>query len=231
MSEKFHPLIIEPEATYRIRLKQAMNVTGLFNPPHFCRSFSEARQMLNSSMLCDVIFISQRVNADGLAAFLAFLPDSHSGRECAIIGMEHSSNKSKSAVAGKMIDGIHGILFEPYSVQDVTEMAKLAARVRFAHLQTKEKTAVRLLLADSLLQVDKIALGQMRGTSVEREVSKLQEMCAPLARLKTISPHIYRDIASVTFAEAPIPPSTISYQPYGGVSERLQQKLSKKQGD
>ncbi len=225
---KLKAVVIETDSRARIKLKQAMAICGSFTSPVFCRDFTEGSAVINAGSDYDVVFIAERAGPEHVAAFLEKARQSPYSKHAAYVIIQDASQKTRALVGEKVLDGIHAFLYEPYSVDDVISIARIAGQVKLSHLRAREKAAVTLVLKDSMIQIDKIALLQIRGNPVERELERLDKMCASLDKAKTLTPDLFGEAATAAFAQAPRPQSSVEYQEYGGVSRRVQAKLDEK---
>src|SRR5690606_25750258 len=138
-----------------------------------------------------------------------------------------TKDQESTTVTQNVLIGADGMLFEPYSVDQLVEITELAARVKRERSQERERAALKFLLNDIMHQIDLIAYLKSNGYDVGRGQRKFKQMCAVLDSLEESSREVYFDLAVQMFADAPFP-RHIYQKSYAGASSRVKKKMETK---
>jgi len=226
---KFNAIIVDPNLDSRMRLKQATAAVPQFGEVAQNSTLQEAIQRLDAfQQRCDVIFISYRFEQAEVAKFVAEAKKTKYGQDAAYVLVLKSKDQDNTTVAETMLQGVDGFLFEPYSVDTMLEMTRLATRVRCEREAAREKLAVSLMMGDIIKQLDFVAFLKASGVSVSRSLQKLREMCVHLQAMPEDTREQRWQIMIDHFIEAKPPPKGLQIKSYTGVSSRVRAKMEEK---
>lgn len=224
--EKYDALICDPDITSRVRLKTATTAVPRFGRIGHCGSLAEANEALMGQLPFNVVFVSNRIPQEEITDFIKKGRQTPQGEDAAFIVMLASTAQDSSTVAENVMIGADGFLFEPYSVDSLTEITMLAAKIKRDRCRAREAAALTLVINDAINQVDLIAQLKRRGMDLGPNMKKFREMCAIFRNLNQESFQNYATIAVDKFQAAPLP--VIGKKKYSGVSDRVKKLLEEK---
>lgn len=219
-------LILDPDPESRNRLKQMAMVLPVVASGRVAFNVSEALRMLGEAHPVDIVFFSQAV-PNG-PEFVREAKKTTRGKDCAYVIVKRRKGEAGAEAAQSVLEGVDGFIAEPFSVEDLTRVTDLALRMKVVQLGMREEAAMRVILEDSMEQVDKIALSRMRGEETVSGLKKLASLCAKLTQFSSFSLEKYFKLAKSAFVEATPPSESIELQAYGGVSKRVQQAIERR---
>jgi DNA-binding NarL/FixJ family response regulator len=226
--QKYDALLVDPDIQSRMRLKQATTAVTNFGKVLQVGSFKEAQDKLRATTNCDVVFISYKLDMPDITGFVKAAKETPQARDAAYILVLGGKDQDSSTVATSVISGFDGMLFEPYSVDNLLEITEIAARVRKERSRAREEAAIRLLVSDLMNQLDFVAyLKKSQGDS-GRVLKKFKETCAVLKTLSPESLAIYSSLAVDMFEQAPLPKKVFQRKNYSGASSRVKKKMEDK---
>lgn len=227
--QRFDIYIIDPDLDARMRLKQATTLVSNFGQVYQASKLRECLEKVqNLSGQLHVIFISGRIDKEETIGFIQSAKQITSTQDAAFVMVKSSADKQSASVAESVLGGADGLLFEPFSVDQLNEITHIAARVRRERSNAREEAALKFLLSDVINQIDQLAYLKAMEYETGPTFSKLKEMCAVFKTLQGDSVDIYKKLVVDTFEEAPLPKLVFQRKKYGGVSSRVQKRMEKK---
>ena len=227
--ETFDALVIDSDLDARMRLKQAMSSVAAFKSGAQYGKLNEALMRLESSPVpIGVIFISFRFDTEETMKFISKAREITSSQDAAFIHVKRSEDQQSTAVAASVLNGADGLLFEPFSVDQLVEITILASRVKKERSTAREEGALKFLLTDVLGQIDQLAFLKSCDYETGPTLKKLKDSCAVFHTLTPESKLIYLNIVSDVFETAPLPKVEFQKKKYGGVSSRVAKRMEKK---
>lgn len=226
---KYDAFIINPDIDTRMRLKQATTSVIEFGKVFQLNTLDDALERLdNPEDHCDVVFISHCFSKDEVSVFIQQAKDTKWGQDCAYIMVLKNEQQESDQVAANVLVGADGLLFEPYSVEYLVEITKLAAKVKLDRSQDREKAALSFLIKDVMNQIDLISFLRSRGYDVGRGIKKFKQMCKVFHDLEGESKETYMGLAIKMFEDAPLPKKLFQQKSYAGASARVRKKMEQK---
>jgi DNA-binding NarL/FixJ family response regulator len=227
---KYNCIIVEPDMSSRMKLKQAAaQVTdfGVVTPMGTLQDGISALE--NGERAIDVVFVSARFESSDISQFIQQAKKARLGEDAAYVMIMKAQPQGNASLAENMIIGGDSVLCEPYSVDSLVEITRLAARVKKERQGAREKIAINLLINDIINQVDVVAHLKSAGCELGTSVKKLREMCGVLGNLTPEMRDYYYETAANSFAEAKVPPkAAATSKKYVGVSSRVRKKIGDK---
>lgn len=226
-SEKFDAVIVDPEAASRMRLKQATASVVQFGKVQQVSDAGEAIGRLSTRERCDIVFVSYKIPNEDFKEIVKRGKANPAGQDAAYILVLPPKDQQSTTIASNMLSGADGMLFEPYSVDALVDIARVATNVRKERSDTREKAAIGVLVHDMIKQLDMVALALTHGTEAGITQKKFRDACN---FLKTLSPETlpcYYEVARESFVNA-IPAKLPDKLQYKGASSRVKNKVSSK---
>jgi DNA-binding NarL/FixJ family response regulator len=210
---KYDAIIIDSDIETRMRLKQATTAVVDFGKVQQLGDAWEAIAKLKGKERCDVVFISSRLGKEDTTNFIRDAKSTPQGQDAAYV-LVLKGEQDSGTVAHNVMLGADGFLVEPYSVDQLTEITALAARVRRERSQAREEAALRFLLSDIM--------------KVGRSTRKFKDLCGVLLSLQGDSRELYYQVAIDMFESAPPPRRIVQAKRYSGASSRVKKQIEDK---
>lgn len=225
-TEKYSVWVVDNDMQARMRLKTATSSVATFGQVKLLNTMDEAVKALENSNHVDIVFVARRFGQDVITQFVRKCKETQGGRDSAYVLVLKTDDQDSNTVAQNVLIGADGFLLEPYSVDNLVEIAQLAARVKRERSLEREQTALKFLVDDVIKQIDRVAFIKSCGFDVGRNLKKLKEMCQVFNDLQSESQEVYFEIAIEQFINAPLPP--VPDKNYKGVSERVRKRMEAK---
>ena len=226
--QKFDAIIIDSDIDTRMRLKQVCASVVNFGKVHPLGSLHEGIGKLKADQRIDVVFISTRIGQENVAGFIKEGKTTPQGQDSAYILVLPMAKSDGASVATSMIGGADGMLFEPYSVDQLVEISLLAAKVRKERSGAREEAALKFLLADIMHQIDLIAYSKSCGYETGQAMKHFKQVCSVLTTLEGESKIRYYGLMVDAFEAAPMAQGLYDRKKYGGASSRVKKKMAEK---
>lgn len=226
-----HCLILDPDNQARRRLRQAMSHVNNFENLDQAASLKEAKETLELLRACDVVFISCQFTQNEIQEFIKVAKTLPSGQDAAYVLVESSADNENAAKESALLLGADGVLFSPFSVDKLVEIATLASMVRKMRWEEREKLGMGTLIDQLMKKVDLVASFQSVGYDAEKAKKALQETVKILNGREPESLSCYYQVAIDKFEEAEIPKPLPERKCYKGTSSRVKTRLQNKMVD
>jgi response regulator RpfG family c-di-GMP phosphodiesterase len=223
-SDRFNILIVDPDPKSRSTLKDAALSLTSFNKVLFSKNIEEALQFGSGVDQIDVVTLSYRLTMEEISDFIKEVKKTSGGKRWAFITVLKSSDQQNEVIAENMLNGIDGFLFEPYSADNLREMAEVTAKVKFKNEQARLKGALEMYIREVSIHLDAVAFyaAQQRPSVIAK--NKLTESCTKLKKFTKENWDIYTSVLSDVLTNV-LPPEGIQYQ---GVSRRVRERMKAK---
>ena len=210
-----------------------MRATSLFPTVHVANSLQEADLRLSEERI-DIVFIAMREDRDVINRFIKRLKQELAGRDAAYVLLLEGRRNSVE-IARTLVDGADALLLEPYSVESLQTISRLAekmkkersrVRMQATLLQVRMQGALRLLVREIAAQLGQVARLQKSGASGLVSRGVLQEMCSVLGELDPETRSLYFEVLLDIFPEIPATHCSVHVPTYHGISQRVRSNYS-----
>ncbi|MFN8389931.1 MAG: hypothetical protein U0136_06550 [Bdellovibrionota bacterium] len=142
-------LLVTSKNQLRTSFRQLLaNIEGLGSPLSV-GTMSQAKEQLAFERKFRFVFISNEFSDEDCAEFIAKARAGEDPEEKTVFVLIFSGQvQDPELVANRMIAGFHGFLCEPFTLESVTEMAALSAKVSQQQTLIRMKAATGILLSD-----------------------------------------------------------------------------------
>ena len=211
-------LVINPDLDSRIRLKQAFNLIPQFKVVKVVSTLTEAFERLFSGESFGSLFVSTMFGKPVISEFIRRSKGTTGGRECAYI-LTFPGSPVKRTVTESTACGADGILMEPFSVDSLQKIYRIAVRVKRSYVAARQKQGLKHLLEDAADTIDHHAflLSRFPDAPVPGAALKLQKALEQVAQS---AEDAYIEALEEVFSTMSKPRKPA----YRGASRRLQKK-------
>ncbi|NMC62877.1 MAG: hypothetical protein GYA55_06870 [SAR324 cluster bacterium] len=225
---KYHGVIVDPIMDTRMRLKQATQSVQDFGSTLNASSCDEALHILEGDQIVDVVFVTGRIPQQEFAEFVVEAKKTKQGQDSAYVLVLKSQTDSQSELASAMMAGADGILCEPYSVEQLVEITKLAARVRKERSDARERAAIGMIIDDVITQLDLVSFLKACGCEPGTSIKALRDLGDRIAMISSEHHEAYFEIIEEKMKDLPPPKKAFQTKVYGGASSRVRQQMEKR---
>ncbi len=231
MQEKqvFHALGVDPDTSSRMRLKQATLAVPLFRDVGLFSHINEAFNKLEAAgSEYDVLFVSERLPENEVAHFVSQAKTFERSRDAAIVLLIAGSSATDSNAAQKLLEGFDGCLVEPYSVDALTEITRLAAVVKRRNWQDRQRVVINFLIQDIIKRIDRLAYIKQCQARIGEVLAQFRKTCAAFSEFDEFCLSEYFNAAADAFAKTAPYQGVPGYAEYKGVSTRIKKRMLEK---
>lgn len=225
MSKSYYAVVIDGNPVTRARLREAASAVYLFEKVEQATQLTEGLKILTERAKVDLVLMSNQFGQEEIGEFIESAKKTRTGEDSAYVIVMKGSEANNVNVASSMFIGAHSLLFEPFSVDQLTEITKLADEIRATNTGARKRAALQLLIQNLMTEFDKITVYLARGLNIEKAIKKFQASCAVLRKFDQESFDLYFSLAMNCFEEAKPPSDAVAYN---GVSKRLREKMENK---
>jgi response regulator RpfG family c-di-GMP phosphodiesterase len=220
--------IVDSDVEKKMRLKQATTPVTLFKQTLLFNNLEEALSKLDLDDGGDIIFLSTRFPESDVASFISRAKQTKRGSDSTFVMMLGAKDYQSPKLPEYMLLGIDGFLFEPYSVDGLTDTANLAIKIKQERRETREKLAITVLVKDVMKQIDAIALTKRLGLGSTKIAARLEALGGSIKRLPGESMQGYFNVLVEEMLTAPLPEKLAQMESYKGASSRVKKVIEKK---
>lgn len=222
--KRFVPIVIEPNSFKQAYLYQAIRSEPSFIRLKGFKNIESSLKHLRSSEPADVVIVSYEFTQYVINQFIKAAKESKGGKEAAYVLFAPMDENSREHIALSMMEGMDGVLFAPFSVESVREVALVAERVRKKFEMERKKAALMLLIPNVTNAIDDVARAMIEDKNVIPAKKRLMKSLESIAPLKKDLMNDYYERLFELFDQAkPRPPDNLAYM---GASKRLKKKLN-----
>jgi len=124
------------------------------------------------------------------------------------------------------VDGADAILLEPYSVESLHTISRLAEKMKKERSRVRLQVPLRLLVREIAAQLSQLARLEKSGATASLSRGVLQEMCSVLGELDPETRSLYFEVILDVFPELPAIHCSMHVPTYRGVSQRVRSNYS-----
>ena len=224
MEHEYCALIVDGNLEHRARLRLAMRASLLFPTVHVANSLQEAELHLSEEPI-DIVFIAMREDGDAINRFIKRLKQELAGRDAAYVLLLEGRRNSVE-IARTLVDGADALLLEPYSVESLHTISRLAEKMKKERSRVRMQVPLRLLVREIAAQLGQVARLEKSGASASVSRGVLQEMCSVLGELDPETRSLYFEVILDVFPEIPATHCSVHVGTYRGVSQRVRSNYS-----
>ncbi|MGZ6044018.1 MAG: hypothetical protein ACXWNW_05700 [Isosphaeraceae bacterium] len=163
MEHEYCALIVDGNLEHRARLRLAMRASLLFPTVHVVNSLEEAERCLSEEPI-DIVFIAMREDGEAINRFIKRLKQELAGRDAAYVLLLEGRRNSVE-IARTPVDGADAILLEPYSVESLHTISRLAEKMKKERSRVRLQIPLRLLVREIAAQLSQVARLEKSGAS------------------------------------------------------------------
>ncbi len=220
--------IVDSDVERKLRLKQATTPVQLFKQTLLFNTLEEPIQKMEHDDFCDIVFLSTRFPESEVATFINKAKLTKRGQDSTFVMVLGAKESQSAKLPEYMLLGIDGFLFEPYSVDGLTETANLAMKIKKERRETRERLAMTVMVKDCIKQIDSLSITKKFGMGSSKIAARLETLGGSIKRLPEESMSSYFNVLMEEMINAPIPEKLAQMESYKGASTRVKKTIEKK---
>lgn len=213
-------MVLSPDLESRMRLRQAMSFVPEFGFVRVMSTLSEGLQRLFAGESFGSFFIATLFGHEVARDFIEKSKGTKGGRDAAYI-FTFSGEAKSAELAQDLIHGADGFLVEPFSVESLQKIYRLAVEVKKQRVIDRQKSGMRLIVQDTIEAIDEWAF-ESYETEYKSLPSRLQKLRQTIHSFPEDSHDTYFEILEELFLQIQHP-KIITYR---GPSRRLRKKFN-----
>lgn len=226
---RFNALIIDPDLESRSRLKSACHHEQQSGEPSFrgvyaTGQLSNALLSLQEGRDLDVLFLSHRFSKEESNKFIEDAKQTTVGEDCAYIMVLKPIEQDVTTVASDMLSGSDGFLCEPFSVNDISVIVKIAEKVKRENAINRLRAASGLILNSVIEEIDNRALELKLKGETTRYTKQIRDAFRIFKNLEDVEREAFYLVMISRFEQVPVP-ADLGYK---GASKRVKGQLKSK---
>ena len=131
----------------------------------------------------DLLIVSSDFGLDELGAFFEKVKKFSQCQDMLIVTLLRGPHCTSDAMLKNMLNGVHGSLCEPISVDELATLLEQARKSRTVREERKKLVAAEFILADAIKYVDLIAQRKAKGESYGYKMKSFRRAVSGLALL------------------------------------------------
>lgn len=141
-------LVISPIMETRLPLQQLMERAQIFSAVETIQNLDEARTTLVTNQPFTHIFLSSTFSMPDVAKFIDWAKRRKPDQMLAFVLLLRPGQADSGNVANNMVMGIHGFLFEPFTLESIENVVNLSRTVSQKDSHMRMRAATGLMLTD-----------------------------------------------------------------------------------
>ncbi len=175
--EQLTLLLVDNDIDSRMRLRHAVSTVQAFGEAVQVNNLEDARQRLDSEITkYDVVFLSYEFPRDQLSKLVTQGKNLHGGSDAAYVMLFAGNEDRNKCIAEGLLAGTDGFLFEPFSIEDLVDVTKLAAKVKLQRAAARQMMALDFIVKDFVRLIDVYSRLTMMGCDVTKARARVQRM-------------------------------------------------------
>ena len=226
---QFNALIVDPDLESRSRLKSACHHEQQSGERSFLGVYATSQLNLALNWIqegreIDVVFISHRFTKEETTEFINRSKETTIGEDCAYISVLKPIEQEAAKVAVEIMSGSDGFLCEPFSVNDISVIVKIAEKVKRENAINRLRAASDLILNSVIEEIDTRALELKVRGATSRYTKQIRDAFRIFKNLDEVEREAFYTVMIERFSQVP-PPVEIGYT---GASKRVKGQLKSK---
>lgn len=218
-------LLIDSNVQRRLRLRQACAAVPVLRKLVQCCALDEGiTKASHGEDECHIVFLDNHFGQEAINKFVEQARSVVQTRDAAFI-VVMAVDQAATQVAQHMIQGLDGILDEPFSVESLNQIIQLATAVKHQRSLEREKIGIRLLVNEIAVQFDMVAQLKALGGGAGVSQKTLKETCSALSTLSDEGRKFYFEELCEHFSQLP---AWQSKPVYRGASQRTRARQVKR---
>ncbi len=209
---KYNILVVDSDLERRMRLKAASVSAGCFEDVQLCKDARSAIEKLRYDIDRVIVFIGKLDPNTGAAEFIQEARITTGARDSAFIQILDSNTGSKvTNLAASVLDGVDSVLQEPFSVDALLEVTRLASVVYGHRRQSREEGALLQLIKSMLKLLDKVSVAKKLEDGAGSAMRDLREASNSIRNISTnLIPFYINNLIELTEASS-VPAELVIY--------------------
>jgi len=184
-------LVIEADSERRSRCSQAARENVAFKKVNAISNPREFDTRVSQGHIYDVVFIGASFRLE-LINDVVRVAKAHS-EDCTCILVAGAQQQDALSLASSIMGGVDGFLYEPFSVDGLNQVARIAQELKRVYHERRMKASVKLIVGEMLDTVDDLSFGKMVGRNKSNPSGVMGKLLVAIKELGPEALSIYYD--------------------------------------
>jgi DNA-binding NtrC family response regulator len=202
-------LVIEAESERRARCSQAARENNSFKRISAISNPREFSVRISQGQVYDVVFIGCSVRVEHINDVVR-VAKAHS-EDCTCILVAGAHQQDALTLASTIMGGVDGFLYEPFSVDGLNQVAKIAQELKRVNNERRIKASIQLIIGEMLDTVDDLSFGKLAARRNSDSSGILGKLISTIQQFGNDSmPFYYEELVERSSERrVPIPPTIV----------------------
>jgi DNA-binding response OmpR family regulator len=217
-------LVINTDIDVRMRLTHAFHALADLGEVSQSSTLNEAfAKLTNSRQKPELIFISYQFPMDEITQFLQEASALEGSAQSGFIVIRGSREDKDAVMTSHMMAGADGVLFEPFSTEELVAVTAIASRMKGERRAAREIVTLKFMIREIVKYVDLLACLRASNCDPAETVRRLEEIQGKLRNLDKESLPVYYSLLTdaVTLLPNPQKPAAV----YKGNSKFVRRRM------
>jgi response regulator RpfG family c-di-GMP phosphodiesterase len=231
--EQLRLLLVDKDIDARMRLRHAVSTVQFFGDTVQANNLDDARARLDAHPdNFDLVFLSYEFPREQLSRLVSEGKKLQAGCDAAYVMLYPSHEDRAARVSEGLLAGADGFLFEPYSIDDLVDMSKLAAKIKKKRLVSRQMLSLDFMIKDLIRLVAVYSRLKMMACDTRKAYARLKGVSDAIKSFEPEVQAAYLQSVVETFMLVPVPDPIFEKLKNERIrSVRLRQKLAENLAD
>ncbi len=195
--------VVDPDAAKRTRCIDAARGSGFFKRTIGMVTVQDLLCRCENKEFFDVVFLGNSLAATTISDTVNKLKSLNEDTAC-IVALGTQENGAE-AIATGMLGGVDGFLSEPFSVDMLADIARIAMQLKRQNEDKRNRLAVTLLVKEASKYLDAASVSLFKGLAPGLSLRKLRGVSSKLESLSPEAKDLYYELLEEIFRECSVP--------------------------
>ena len=158
-------LVIDSDLNARTRMKSLLGMVVDPKGLGFANSTRAALAKLETGGSWNCVFLASDIGEGNIHEFIDKALMLPAAMNCYFMLIVKSQHQDSTFVAAQFVKGVNGFLFEPYSVDGLTELLDSAVNSQALSDENRARSSISFLVKDVIHSIDRVAYNEALGRS------------------------------------------------------------------
>jgi response regulator RpfG family c-di-GMP phosphodiesterase len=175
--EQLTLLLVDNDIDSRMRLRHAVSTVQAFGEAVQVNNLEDARLRLDcAATKFDVVFLSYEFPREQLSKLISDGKSLKCGRDAAYVMLFAGNEDRNKSIAEGLLAGTDGFLFEPFSIDQLVDVTKLAAKIKLQRAAARQMLSLDFIVKDFVRLIDVYSRLTMMGCDASKARARVERM-------------------------------------------------------
>lgn len=195
--------VVDSDAAKRTRCIDAARGSGFFKRTIGMLAVQDLLCRYENGEFFDVVFLGSALPPKTITDTVNKLKSLHEDTAC-IVALGARDGGADSIATG-MLGGIDGFLSEPFSVELLSDIARIALQLKKQNEENRTRLAVTILINEASKYLDAASVSLFKGLAPGHSLRKLRGVSSKLENLSPAAKDLYYEVLEEIFSQCQVP--------------------------